>query len=165
MSFFYLRVWLYAVCWLGCFWCFRSRWCSIIWTLRYNTLGSKMYPPGTNHFNPSSLLFKETQRMYLRFFLPSIDTIWTSSHFSCDWTQLGPYIILSNIGILVMFTLLAFYARNYGLGNLFVVYGVPYLVRQPLACPCPCPQLTMSCCQLTNHWSVPLLHHSPSSAN
>ncbi|KAG5635515.1 hypothetical protein H0H81_010978 [Sphagnurus paluster] len=27
-----------------------------------NTMGSKMYPPGTNHFNPDSPLFKKEQR-------------------------------------------------------------------------------------------------------
>jgi hypothetical protein len=28
-------------------------------------MGSKMYPPGTNHFNPDSLLFKPEQRELL----------------------------------------------------------------------------------------------------
>lgn len=30
--------------------------------LTKNTMGSKMYPPGTNHFNPQSPLFKDHQR-------------------------------------------------------------------------------------------------------
>ncbi|KAG5644348.1 hypothetical protein DXG03_008645 [Asterophora parasitica] len=33
--------------------------------LTKNTMGSKMYPPGTNHFNPDSPLFKKEQREQL----------------------------------------------------------------------------------------------------
>ena len=32
-----------------------------------NTMGSPMYPPGTNHFNPNSPLFKSEQRTSLYF--------------------------------------------------------------------------------------------------
>ncbi|KAF8324722.1 fatty acid conjugase [Cantharellus anzutake] len=35
--------------------------------LTYNTLGSPMYPPGTNHWSPSSALFKKSDRVPILF--------------------------------------------------------------------------------------------------
>ncbi|KAJ7598612.1 fatty acid desaturase-domain-containing protein [Mycena floridula] len=79
--------------------------------LSQNTMGSKMYPPGTNHFNPDSPLFKKEQRNS---------------------------IILSNIGLVVMISVLIYIGPRLVLRY----YLVPYL--------------------LTNHWIVMFtyLHHS-----
>jgi len=49
--------------------------------LAKNTMGSKMYPPGTNHFDPNSPLFKKEQRNS---------------------------IIMSNIGLVIMAAILAY---------------------------------------------------------
>lgn len=38
--------------------CFSGWWIYLV----KNTMGSKMYPPGTNHFDPNSPLFKKEQR-------------------------------------------------------------------------------------------------------
>ncbi|KZS96675.1 hypothetical protein SISNIDRAFT_424253 [Sistotremastrum niveocremeum HHB9708] len=69
--------------------------------LLYNALGSPMYPEGTNHFEPSSALFKPEQR------------------FS---------IIISNIGLSAMSGVLAYYTYQFGLLNFFCKYFVPYLL-------------------------------------
>lgn len=36
----------------------------------YNTMGSKMYPPGTSHWKPGSQLFKDNQRPSLNPYCP-----------------------------------------------------------------------------------------------
>ncbi|KAF8515286.1 fatty acid desaturase-domain-containing protein [Gautieria morchelliformis] len=66
-----------------------------------NIQGSPAYPPGTNHFSPSSALFKRTERAK---------------------------IIASNIGLAVMSTLLVQYGMHHGLGALVKRYVVPYLL-------------------------------------
>ncbi|KZV76590.1 delta-12 fatty acid desaturase protein [Peniophora sp. CONT] len=69
--------------------------------LSQNTLGAKMYPPGTNHFDPRSPLFKDHERA------------------SIFW---------SDIGIACMAILLIFVGREYGWTAVLVYYGVPYLL-------------------------------------
>ncbi|KAF5368959.1 hypothetical protein D9758_003063 [Tetrapyrgos nigripes] len=81
--------------------------------------GSPRHPKGTNHFLPSSSLFASR---------PSVHR----------------YLIISDLGILVMMALLYLWARSPGVGaaNLVKLYGVPYI--------------------FLNHWIVLLtfLHHS-----
>ncbi|KAI0795567.1 delta-12 fatty acid desaturase [Abortiporus biennis] len=66
-----------------------------------NTLGSPMYPPGTNHFLPSSPLFKPHQRNE---------------------------IIASNLGLTAMSLLLFVFAKQYGMTSFLKLYFVPYLL-------------------------------------
>ncbi|KAI0027699.1 delta-12 fatty acid desaturase protein [Vararia minispora EC-137] len=68
--------------------------------LSQNTLGARMYPKGTNHFNPYSKLFKDHERIY---------------------------IVLSDIGIGTMTIILAWIVRRYGWWTVFKYYGAPYL--------------------------------------
>lgn len=68
--------------------------------LTYNALGSPMYPPGTNHFFPSSPLFKPHER---------------------------PGIIASDIGISVMIYLLYAWTKQVGFHMFIKLYFVPYL--------------------------------------
>lgn len=42
-----------------------SLYTDLLYLYRKNTMGSPSYPPGTNHFNPSSPLFKPRQREYV----------------------------------------------------------------------------------------------------
>ncbi|TFK53584.1 hypothetical protein OE88DRAFT_1655769 [Heliocybe sulcata] len=69
--------------------------------LLWNALGNKKYPPGTNHFNPSSPLFKAHERQQ---------------------------IIASNMGIAAMAGALALYAHSHGLGAFIKLYFIPYLL-------------------------------------
>ncbi|THH17323.1 hypothetical protein EW146_g3466 [Bondarzewia mesenterica] len=69
--------------------------------LSQNTLGSRMYPPGTNHFNPNSLLFKKHQRNS---------------------------IIMSDIGISAMAALLSYAARQVGWMAIMKYYFIPYIM-------------------------------------
>ncbi|KAJ3492009.1 hypothetical protein NLI96_g282 [Meripilus lineatus] len=66
-----------------------------------NTLGSPQYPPGANHFLPSSPLFKPHERNG---------------------------IIASNIGLAVMVTLLGIFASNVGFTGFIKFYFIPYLL-------------------------------------
>ncbi|KAI0080452.1 hypothetical protein K474DRAFT_1637709 [Panus rudis PR-1116 ss-1] len=65
-----------------------------------NTLGSPSYPPGTNHFSPSSPLFKPYERNG---------------------------IIASNIGLGFMALILVTYSRSAGFANFIKFYFIPYL--------------------------------------
>ncbi|KAI0694106.1 delta-12 fatty acid desaturase [Cytidiella melzeri] len=69
--------------------------------LLQNTLGSPMYPPGTNHFSPSSQLFKNEKKHR---------------------------IVLSNVGLALMSSILLVYAYQAGLRNFVVFYFIPYLL-------------------------------------
>jgi len=69
--------------------------------LLYNALGSPMYPAGTNHFDPSSPLFKPEQRKT---------------------------VVASNIGLGVVAGLLSYWTYQTSLLNFFTVYFVPYLL-------------------------------------
>ncbi|EPQ53468.1 hypothetical protein GLOTRDRAFT_130803 [Gloeophyllum trabeum ATCC 11539] len=69
--------------------------------LTRNTLGAKMYPPGTNHFSPWSPLFKPAQR---------------------------PAIIVSDIGLVCMTTVLYLWTRQCGLSAFIKCYFIPYLM-------------------------------------
>ncbi|KAF9456331.1 delta-12 fatty acid desaturase [Collybia nuda] len=71
--------------------------------LLFNTLGCRSDPPGTNHFAPSSVLFKPNDRNYYR-------------------------IVSSNIGIGFVFATLVAYAYTAGFATLWKVYLVPYLL-------------------------------------
>ncbi|KAJ8473321.1 hypothetical protein ONZ45_g16338 [Pleurotus djamor] len=66
-----------------------------------NAMGSPMYPKGTNHFFPSSPLFKPHERNG---------------------------IIASNIGLAIMSTILYIYTRQVGLGAFVKLYFIPYLL-------------------------------------
>ncbi|KAF9482833.1 delta-12 fatty acid desaturase [Pholiota conissans] len=66
-----------------------------------NAMGSPMYPPGTNHFSPSSPLFKPHERNG---------------------------IIASNIGLTVMSSILYLWTREVGLSNFLKLYFVPYIL-------------------------------------
>ncbi|KAI0088311.1 delta-12 fatty acid desaturase [Irpex rosettiformis] len=69
--------------------------------LLQNTLGSPMYPPGTNHFSPSSPLFKNEKKQR---------------------------IVISNIGLAVMSCILVAYGYHVGLRNFIKFYFIPYLL-------------------------------------
>lgn len=69
--------------------------------LSQNTLGSKMYPPGTNHFDPNSPLFKPNQRNS---------------------------IIMSDIGITAMGAVLSYVARHVGWMAIAKYYFIPYML-------------------------------------
>ena len=73
--------------------------------LLYNALGSPMYPEGTNHFWPSSPLFKPQER---------------------------GSVIASNVGLSVMTSVLTYYIREAGIGMFVKMYFIPYLVRSSL---------------------------------
>ncbi|KAK0478816.1 delta-12 fatty acid desaturase [Armillaria novae-zelandiae] len=66
-----------------------------------NEMGNQSYPKGTNHFDPSSPLFKPRHRRN---------------------------IIISDIGICVTILLLTLWAREIGFSQFVKVYGVPYLL-------------------------------------
>ncbi|KDQ54173.1 hypothetical protein JAAARDRAFT_182561 [Jaapia argillacea MUCL 33604] len=66
-----------------------------------NALGSKMYPKGTNHFQPSSPLFKPSERRD---------------------------IIISNVGLAIMSAILWQYASAVGFANFVKLYFIPYLL-------------------------------------
>lgn len=66
-----------------------------------NSMGCPAYPPGTNHFNPSSPLFKPHERRG---------------------------IIISDIGLCFILAILCFYTSQVGFGSLFRLYIVPYLL-------------------------------------
>ncbi|KAF5313871.1 hypothetical protein D9619_013113 [Psilocybe cf. subviscida] len=66
-----------------------------------NAMGSPMYPPGTNHFQPSSPLFKPHERNG---------------------------IIASNIGLSIMSTILVLWTREVGVTNFLKLYFVPYIL-------------------------------------
>ncbi|KAI0037035.1 fatty acid conjugase [Vararia minispora EC-137] len=69
--------------------------------LLFNTLGSPMYPEGTNHFSPNSPLFKDHQR--------------TS-------------IAISNVGLTAMACALYAYAEAVGTSAFVRIYLIPYLL-------------------------------------
>ncbi|TFK22251.1 delta-12 fatty acid desaturase protein [Coprinopsis marcescibilis] len=66
-----------------------------------NVWGNPSYPPGTNHFNPSSPLFKPNERNG---------------------------IIASNVGLAIMAFLLYWWGSGVGPGNFFAFYFVPYIL-------------------------------------
>jgi len=66
-----------------------------------NSMGSPMYPPGTNHFSPSSPLFKSQERRG---------------------------IIASDIGLCIMASLLGVFCTQVGLANFVRFYVIPYLL-------------------------------------
>ncbi|KAF9453348.1 delta-12 fatty acid desaturase [Macrolepiota fuliginosa MF-IS2] len=66
-----------------------------------NSMGSPMYPPGANHFNPSSPLFKPHERRG---------------------------IIASDIGLGSMFCLLAIFYNRVGFSNFVLLYVAPYIL-------------------------------------
>ncbi|KAG6887661.1 hypothetical protein C0995_013686 [Termitomyces sp. Mi166 len=66
-----------------------------------NAMGNQMYPPWTNHFQPSSPLFKPHERNG---------------------------IIASNIGLSAMSCVLYLWAREVGLHNFLKLYFVPYVL-------------------------------------
>jgi len=66
-----------------------------------NMMGSKIYPAGTNHFNPESPLFKPEQRRG---------------------------IIISDLGIAAMISALVYFGYLYGWQAVVMVYGVPYIL-------------------------------------
>ncbi|KAJ7773343.1 delta-12 fatty acid desaturase [Mycena metata] len=68
--------------------------------LTVNALGSPKYPPGTNHFHPSSALFKPHERKG---------------------------IVASNIGLILMTLLLVMFASCFGAGALLKLYFIPYM--------------------------------------
>ncbi|KAJ7019344.1 fatty acid desaturase-domain-containing protein [Mycena alexandri] len=83
--------------------------------LLFNTLGCPRDPPGTNHFSPSSVLFKKAE--YYK-------------------------IVGSNVGLIVVSSVLTRYGLQFGFAAVFKQYIIPYL--------------------LCHHWIVMLtfLHHS-----
>lgn len=92
--------------------------CSGWWVyLTKNTMGSKMYPPGTNHFDPDSPLFKPEQR--------------EQSHWHRDLLtnsiSLGNSIIISNVALTAMLTAMAYVGPTLVLKY----YLAPYLVCIP----------------------------------
>ncbi|KAG5639052.1 hypothetical protein H0H81_007310 [Sphagnurus paluster] len=66
-----------------------------------NAMGNPMYPPGTNHFQPSSPLFKPHERKG---------------------------IVASNIGLAVMSSVLYLWTQKVGLHYFIKLYFVPYIV-------------------------------------
>ncbi|KAJ7475899.1 delta-12 fatty acid desaturase [Mycena latifolia] len=68
--------------------------------LTVNALGSPKYPPGTNHFHPSSALFKAHERIG---------------------------IVASDIGLCFMIMLLIQFGNHFGPGPLFRLYFLPYM--------------------------------------
>ncbi|KIY67775.1 fatty acid conjugase [Cylindrobasidium torrendii FP15055 ss-10] len=66
-----------------------------------NTMGNPMYPPGTNHFQPSSPIFKPRHRAG---------------------------IVASNIGMLCVLGLLALWTYNSGFMTVFKLYTIPYFL-------------------------------------
>nr|BAL02933.1 delta-12 fatty acid desaturase [Pholiota nameko] len=66
-----------------------------------NAMGSPMYPPGTNHFQPSSPLFKPHERNG---------------------------IIASNIGLTAMASVLYLWTREVGSSNFIKLYFIPYIL-------------------------------------
>lgn len=71
------------------------------WYLFTNAMGNPAYPDGTNHFNPSSPLFKDNERNG---------------------------IIASDIGIAVMSCVLYLWTKEVGLANFAKFYFVPYVL-------------------------------------
>ncbi|KAA1474447.1 hypothetical protein DENSPDRAFT_781704 [Dentipellis sp. KUC8613] len=69
--------------------------------LAYNAMGSPSYPEGTNHFSPSSALFKPHERSG---------------------------VIASNIGLSAMASVLFWCSRSMGAGNVCKLYIIPYLL-------------------------------------
>lgn len=69
--------------------------------LTYNTLGSPMYPEGTNHWLPSSALFKKSDR------IP---------------------VIVTNIGLIAWSSVLAYWTYQTSLANFVKVYFIPYVL-------------------------------------
>ncbi|KAJ6576542.1 hypothetical protein DFH09DRAFT_363057 [Mycena vulgaris] len=68
--------------------------------LMVNALGSPKYPPGTNHFHPSSALFKAHERRG---------------------------IVTSDIGLCFMTLLLVQFGSHFGVGPLVRLYFIPYM--------------------------------------
>ncbi|TEB24546.1 delta-12 fatty acid desaturase [Coprinellus micaceus] len=71
------------------------------WYLATNIQGNPAYPSGTNHFKPSSALFKPHERMK---------------------------IVASNVGLAIVILLLSIWTRHVGFSNFFCFYFVPYLL-------------------------------------
>ncbi|KAF8576045.1 hypothetical protein K439DRAFT_1368282 [Ramaria rubella] len=72
-------------------------WHAYLWV---NALGSPMYPPGTNHFSPSSELFKPKQRIY---------------------------VYLSNLGLTITLAILCVFLYTKGLQAFVKHWLVPYM--------------------------------------
>jgi len=105
-----------------------------------NTMGSPMYPPGTNHFNPNSPLFKSEQRKFFAFSLFYFWTLYLCALFFVDITSYfqfsqnfnllnflplkGTSIVVSNIGLSIMACFLFYMGRDFFLWY----YLIPYLV-------------------------------------
>ncbi|KAI0635275.1 fatty acid desaturase-domain-containing protein [Trametes polyzona] len=68
--------------------------------LIWNTAGQPRYPSGTNHFNPSSVMFRPEQRFW---------------------------IIVSNVGLILWVLAIAVSIRHWGFFEVFRTYLVPYL--------------------------------------
>jgi len=69
--------------------------------LMFNTRGSKAYPSGTNHFSPSSPLFRRQDSLL---------------------------IVVSNIGLVCMASVLAYCVYEFGLQSVVKFYFVPYVL-------------------------------------
>ncbi|KAF8131462.1 delta-12 fatty acid desaturase protein [Boletus edulis] len=67
--------------------------------LTWNQMGSKRYPKGTNHWKPSSALFKDTDRNA---------------------------VIVSNLGLIVMFSLLVVWTMATSITNVVALYVIPW---------------------------------------
>ena len=79
-------------------------------------MGSAAYPKGTNHFSPSSPLFKPSQRVW---FLSSLAFFFIPSGVAAE-----KYIILSNLGLCITATVLVFLGRDF----FWWCYFIPYVV-------------------------------------
>ncbi|EKM52308.1 uncharacterized protein PHACADRAFT_260620 [Phanerochaete carnosa HHB-10118-sp] len=69
--------------------------------LLWNVSGQKSYPEGTNHFNPSSILFDPSQRTA---------------------------VIISNIGLLCTTTLVCYLSSRFGFLTVVKFYGIPWVL-------------------------------------
>lgn len=85
-----------------------GRLCSIVVTLTlgwpayllFNTTGRNYHKPGTNHFNPNSSIFADSERTA---------------------------VMISDAALLVVISLLSVWAATTSFGHVVCVYGVPYL--------------------------------------
>lgn len=68
--------------------------------LLWNVSGQKTYPPGTNHFNPNSILFTKGQRNA---------------------------VIVSNAGLLAMLYAIVYASSTFGVHAVLKFYGIPWL--------------------------------------
>jgi hypothetical protein len=105
-------------------------------------MGSKMYPPGTNHFDPNSPLFKKEQGQLQTLFLK----------YEYSRMPTGNSIMMSNAGLAAMLSILAYMGPSIVARYYLVPYLVGVLLLQPLIL-----SITHSHPQLVNHWWVPPL--------